>query len=70
MHRSWKCPRLDPLRRSKADEDFVKMSKVAEERLGANHPEWTRALVPMMSLAREGGGEKAKSDRRLRHLNG
>ena len=50
MHRSWKCPRLDPLRRSKVSEELVAMSKVAEERLGANHPEWTRALVPMMSF--------------------
>ena len=31
------------------------MSKLAEEQLGQNHPEWTRALVPMMSLASNGG---------------
>ena len=54
MHRSWKCPRLDSFRRSKADEQMVQMSRIAEQQLGANHPEWTRALVPMMSLDREG----------------
>ena len=54
MHRNWKCPRLDPFRRSKAEEEMVQMSKIAEEQLGPNHPEWTRALVPMMSLTREG----------------
>lgn len=54
MHRSWKRPRLDSLRRSKADEEMVQMSRTDEEQLGANHPEWTRALVPMMSLDRKG----------------
>ena len=46
MHRSWRCPRLDMLRRSKAEDEMVQMSKVAEPQLGGNHPEWTRALVP------------------------
>ena len=30
------------------------MSRLAEQQLGANHPEWTRALGPMMSLEGEG----------------
>ena len=33
-------------RRSKADEDMVKMSKVAEEKLGGNNPEWTKPSFP------------------------
>ena len=45
MHRNWKCPRLDPIRRSKAEEVMVQMSKIAEEQLGPNHPEGTRDLV-------------------------
>ena len=45
MHRNWKC---------KADEELIMMSKVAEQELGHNHPDWTRALVPMMSFG--GGG--------------
>ena len=61
MHRNWKCLRLEPFRRSKAEEELVQMSKIAEEQLGQNHPEWTRALVPMMSL---GGGGHDHSHKR------
>ena len=53
MHRSWKRPRPDSFRRSKADEEMVQVSRIAEQQLGANHPECTRPLVPMLSLDRE-----------------
>ena len=50
MHRNWKCQRLEAFKRDKAEEELIMMSKVAEQHLGQHHPEWTRALIPMMSF--------------------
>lgn len=66
MHRSWRHPRLDMLRRSKAEDEMVQMSKVVEQQLEGNHLEWTRALVSMMALGQEGELRNKQQDRDLR----